>query len=133
MIAAVQAAGFTYRACVPWDKTKACRPAKGRFRQQAEFILWGSKGAWLDKGGPTYPGVLRCSVMAGGPKLHTTGKPKPLMDALGQVCPLGTVLDPFVGSGTTGVAAIRSGRRFVGCEREGACYEIASERLSKAA
>lgn len=54
------------------------------------------------------------------------------MDALVQVCPAGTVLDPFAGSGTTGVAALRAGRRFVGCEREGAYYEIASERLSKA-
>ncbi|MGV2977217.1 DNA methyltransferase [Roseibium alexandrii] len=61
------------------------------------------------------------------------GKPVPLMDALVQVCPKGTVLDPFAGSGTTGVAALRSGRRFVRCEREEAYYEIASERLSKAA
>jgi site-specific DNA-methyltransferase (adenine-specific) len=133
MIDAVQAAGFTYRGCVPWDKTEACRPAKGRFRQQAEFILWGSKGPWHDKDGPTYPGVIRHGVTAGGPKLHTTGKPVPLMDALVQVCPKGTVLDPFAGSGTTGVAALRAGRRFVGCEREEAYYEIASERLSKAA
>jgi site-specific DNA-methyltransferase (adenine-specific) len=130
---AVKLAGFTYRGYVPWDKTEAFRPAKGRFRQQAEFILWGSKGAWHDKDGPTYPGVIRCGVMAGGPKLHTTGKPVPLMDALVQVCPQGTVLDPFVGSGTTGVAALTAGRRFVGSEREGAYYEIASERLSKAA
>ncbi len=132
MIDAVQAAGFTYRGCVPWDKTEACRPAKGRFRQQAEFILWGSKGAWHDKDGPTYPGIIRCGVLAAGPKLHTTGKPLPLMDALVQVCPPGTVLDPFTGSGTTGVAALRAGRRFVGCEREAAYYDIASERLSKA-
>ncbi|WP_428649741.1 DNA methyltransferase [Roseibium sp.] len=55
------------------------------------------------------------------------------MDALVQVCPAGTILDPFTGSGTTGVAALRAGRRFIGCEREEAYYEIASERLSKAA
>lgn len=92
MIDAVQAAGFTYRGCVPWDKTEACRPAKGRFRQQAEFILSRSKGAWHDKNGPTYPGVIRYGVMAGGPKLHTTAKPLPLMDALVQVCPPGRSL-----------------------------------------
>lgn len=131
MITAIQAAGFTYRGCVPWDKTEACRPMKGRFRQQAEFILWGSKGDWHDKEGPTRPGVYRFAVNAGGPKLHTTGKPLPLMDALVQVCPAGTILDPFAGSGTTGVAALRTGRMFVGCEREAAYYDIAINRLSK--
>nr|WP_244327653.1 DNA methyltransferase [Roseibium sp. RKSG952] len=94
--------------------------------------MWGSKGPWHDKDGPTHPGVIRCGVIAGGPKQHTTGKPLPLMDALVQVCPAGTVLDPFAGSATTGVAALVAGRRFVGCEREEAYYTIASERLSKA-
>ncbi|WP_269586324.1 DNA methyltransferase [Roseibium sp. Sym1] len=56
-----------------------------------------------------------------------------MTDALVQVCPARTVLAPFAGSGTTGLAALRAGRRFVGCERERAYYEIASERLSKAA
>ncbi len=92
--------------------------------------MWGSKGAWHDANGPTQPGVFRVGVTAGGPKLHTTGKPLPLMDALVKVCPAGTILDPFAGSGTTGVAALRSGRRFVGCEREEAYYKIACERLS---
>lgn len=133
MITAIQAAGFTYRGCVAWDKTEACRPMMGRFRQQAEFILWGSKGDWHDKAGPTQPGVYRFGVNAGGAKQHTTGKPLPLMDALVQVCPAGTIIDPFAGSGTTGVAALRAGRRFIGCEKEEAYYDIASERLSKAA
>jgi site-specific DNA-methyltransferase (adenine-specific) len=131
MSSALQAAGFTWRGIVAWDKTEASRPQKGRFRQQAEFVVWGSKGPWHDADGPTQPGVFRVPVTAGGPKLHTTGKPVPLMEALVKVCPAGTILDPFAGSGTTGVATIRSGRRFVGCEREDAYYQIACERLSK--
>lgn len=39
------------------------------------------------------------------------------------------VLDPFAGSGTTGVACVRSGRRFVGIEREPRYFELAVERL----
>ncbi len=70
--------------------------------------------------------------MAGGPKLHTTAKPLPLVDALVQVCPSVTILDPFAGSGTTGVASLRAGRRFVGRELEAAYYDIASKRISKA-
>jgi site-specific DNA-methyltransferase (adenine-specific) len=41
------------------------------------------------------------------------------------------VLDPFVGSGTTGVAALRLGRNFLGCEREGKYVRLAIKRLSK--
>nr|WP_244297567.1 site-specific DNA-methyltransferase [Stappia indica] len=130
MTTALQAAGFVWRGVVAWDKTEANRPQKGRFRQQSEFVIWGSKGPWHDKDGPTHPGVFRFAVNAGGRKLHTTGKPLPLMEALVKVCPSGTVLDPFAGSGTTGVAAVRSGRRFVGCEREEAYYKIACERLA---
>lgn len=40
------------------------------------------------------------------------------------------VFDPFVGSGTTGVAAVRNGRRFVGCEINSAYAQIAEERIS---
>jgi site-specific DNA-methyltransferase (adenine-specific)/modification methylase len=42
-----------------------------------------------------------------------------------------TVLDPFMGSGTTGVACIRSGRKFIGIERDAKYFEIAKERIRK--
>ncbi|MFU1980154.1 DNA methyltransferase [Bordetella hinzii] len=42
------------------------------------------------------------------------------------------VLDPFAGSGTTGVAAVLSGRRFIGIEREAAYAEISRTRLAAA-
>lgn len=42
----------------------------------------------------------------------------------------GTVLDPFMGSGTTGLAALRTGRRFVGVEIDPAYFEIATRRLA---
>jgi DNA modification methylase len=45
-------------------------------------------------------------------------------------CPVGgVVLDPFCGSGSTGVAAIESGRRFIGIEREAEYVEIAKARI----
>ena len=47
-------------------------------------------------------------------------------------CPAGgTVLDPFTGSGTTGVVAKRLGRNFVGCEINPAYYEMATRRISE--
>ena len=65
---------------------------------------------------------------------HPTVKPVELMRWLIRlVTPLGgLVLDPFVGSGTTGVAAWREGRRFIGIEREPEYFEIARRRLDDA-
>ena len=44
-----------------------------------------------------------------------------------------TILDPFMGSGTTGVAAIQLGRKFIGIEREPKYFEIACQRIEQAA
>ena len=47
-------------------------------------------------------------------------------------CEGDVVLDPFMGSGTTGEACIRTGRRFIGIERDGKYFEMAVRRLEKA-
>ena len=62
---------------------------------------------------------------------HTTQKPLPLMLELVELFtdPGDVVLDPFCGSGTTGVACIRLGRRFIGIEKHGPYTGIARERL----
>ena len=43
--------------------------------------------------------------------------------------PGGTVLDPFVGSGSTGIAALREGMRFIGIEQDAEYVEIARHRI----
>ena len=55
------------------------------------------------------------------------------MEELLKVCPAGPVLDPFAGSATTGVAALRSGREFVGCELVEAYHRLGCERLEREA
>lgn len=63
---------------------------------------------------------------------HPTVKPLALMRWLVRlVCPSGgLVLDPFNGSGSTGVAALAEGMRYVGCEREAEYVEITRRRLA---
>ena len=46
---AFQAAGFVWRGVVAWNKTAAARPMYGRFTNQCEYIVWGSKGTMLTK------------------------------------------------------------------------------------
>lgn len=53
-----------------------------------------------------------------------------LIDSL--VSPGTTALDPFMGSGTTGVAAVQMGRKFIGIEREPKYFDIACERIEAA-
>ena len=45
-------------------------------------------------------------------------------------CPT-TILDPFMGSGTTGVACVRTGRRFIGIELDPGYYRIACDRIRR--
>lgn len=62
---------------------------------------------------------------------HPTVKSTSLMSYLIRLVtpPGGTVLDPFAGSGSTGVAALEEGMKFVGIEREAEYVEIARSRL----
>jgi site-specific DNA-methyltransferase (adenine-specific)/modification methylase len=66
-------------------------------------------------------------------KQHPTQKPLPLMIwCIEQAGNPNIILDPFMGSGTTGVAAIQMGRKFIGIEREPKYFEIACKRIEQA-
>ncbi len=135
---ALQAGGFVWRGVVPWDKTGAARPMSGRFTQQAEYIVWGSKGPMSrDRrclaDSNILPGVL-CHRVVPRERYHTTGKPIELMRDVVRICePGGVIVDPFSGSGTTGVAALQLGYRFHGCELMSDYADIATQRLQGAA
>lgn len=127
---AMQAAGFTWRGILPWDKTEGVRPQLGRFRNQAEYIVWGSKGGMpLDRKVPVLPGVIREPVRKVD-KHHMTGKPTELMRQVVRICePGGQILDPFAGSGTTLVAAELEGYGWYGCEMSAHYHQVATGRL----
>lgn len=122
---ALQCAGFTWRGVGVWDKAGSARPYKGGFKAQTEFFVWGSKGPLV---GETYsPGLFRVQQKA-GEKLHQVGKPLPLMEHLVAACGE-HILDPFMGSGTTGLAALQAGKRFTGIEMTEHYFKVAADRL----
>jgi DNA modification methylase len=130
---AIDASGIDYvRTCI-WDKVDGApqftgdRPAAG-----AEIFVVAhqpGKKAW-NAGGKR--NVYRHAVNGvRGDKPHPSTKPLALMLELVTdfTDPGDIVIDPFMGSGTTGVACLRLGRRFIGWEKDASYYEIACRRL----
>ena len=74
----------------------------------------------------------RVELMKDGAE-HPTQKPLALMKwCIDQAGNPKTILDPFMGSGTTGVAAVQMGRSFIGIEREQKYFDIACQRIENA-
>lgn len=128
---ALQAAGFIWKGTAVWDKTQGVRPHKGRFRAQAEFIIWGSKGPMVKptSASKVIPGVITCSPQK-GPKLHQVGKPEELMRHVLQIAPSGShILEPFAGSSTTLLEAARAGFAGTGIELSAHYWNVSVDRL----
>lgn len=102
----------------------ACAHKPGRSRWNGG----GRSGVFLANKGR----AARTGTDWGGETGHPTIKPLDLMLELVELFtdPGDVILDPFCGSGTTGVAAVRLGRRFIGIEREERYHKLATERLS---
>lgn len=145
-----------------WDASRpSARAFELILAQSRHVVIWGGNyfadllpatGKWLvwDKGQrinqsdgelayTSLNGALRIfemnrvALMKDGAE-HPTQKPVELMAwCVDQLPPdVGTILDPFMGSGSTGVAAIRRGRAFYGIEREPKYFDIACRRISEA-
>lgn len=132
---AVQAAGFVFRGIVVWVKP-AARPQPNSFRNDAEFAVWATKGP-IDRrplpGARYLPGNYTYPPPKAKTRLHIAEKPVALLRDLMAIAPEGcTVLDPFMGSGSCGVACAETGRRFVGVEMTEHYYAVARDRLAAA-
>lgn len=127
--AALQA-GFQFHNLLVWDKVA---PTANRwYMKNLEFTIYLWKGRARTINNPSAKQLIRGGV----DKVteHPTEKPVYLMEeyiinssARGEV-----VLDPFMGSGTTSVACVRTGRRFVGIEIDPTYFDVACERISAA-
>ena len=123
--------GLSTRVIV-WEKTNPS-PMNGDviWLSGIELCVFGKKK------GATYNYHCKNTVLrypCGSGKVHPTQKPVNLFRELilastkeGDV-----ILDPFIGSGTTAIAAIRENRHFIGCELDEGYFKIATERIRKA-
>jgi DNA modification methylase len=113
-----------------WDK----RAASHHTNDFADCeMAWSSSGGVARMFRHHWDGMMKASER-GESRVHPTQKPVVLMAwcmAAAKVPQGATVLDPFMGSGTTGIACIRSGRKFIGIEKDLRYYEIAKNRIIK--
>ncbi len=144
---AVQAGGWVWRGIVPWHKPMH-RHTLGRLTSACEYVVWGSAGAMDAEGRETVGGFLPQDAaidpadvlppyFSESPPVkdreHQTQKPVGVMRQLLRVVPKGgLVLDPFAGSGTTGVACALDGYSFLGFELHPHFAELARERITAA-
>lgn len=134
---------------ITWEKPNpppnlSCR----YFTHSTETVIWAAKNEKSkhvfhykdmrnENGGKQMKTVWNIKPPAAAEKSfgkHPTQKPVRLLERiiLASTNHSDLILDPFAGSATTGVAAIRRGRRFVGCELEGEFIKIAKRRLEDA-
>jgi site-specific DNA-methyltransferase (adenine-specific) len=103
-----------------WDKV-----------QPENFSLAMCEAAWSSM---SKPAKMYRRRVVGYDKDHPTQKPVDLMEwCISQIPEVArTILDPFMGSGTTGVAAVKLGRKFIGIEIEPKYFDIARKRIQAA-
>ena len=117
-----------------WDKS--CGQGPNDSFRDAEFI-WSSAKTARTIFRHFWKGALRAGQDSSGiaRRVHPSQKPVELMCWCLETARIGlgkTVLDPYMGSGSTGVACVTSGRRFIGIEIDPAYFEIACRRIEAA-
>lgn len=127
-------AGLKVRAQIIWDRVghgagdPAVSPAP-----QHDVIWYATKGRRVFHGNRP-KSVVRASRIGGASLRHPNEKPEQLMESLitSYVAPGETILEPFAGSGTTGVAAVQTGRRCILIEKDAGYVDIARKRVAEA-
>lgn len=116
-----------------WDKVPT-----GKIRNQGD-----GEAAWINRDQPMriyrllWDGLCvgigaRHEVTAGQKRHHPSQKPEILMDWCLSFIAGQRIMDPYMGSGSTGVAAIRRGKKFIGIELSPTYFDIACKRIEKA-
>lgn len=127
----LRAQGLRKHNLLHWDKPNATPNRWGmKSTEYMPYFYTGPARNWSDCG-RSQKFVARVTGETG----HPTEKPVKLMADLIELMtrPGELVIDPFMGAGATAIAALKTGRRFVGCEIEPRWYEVTCQRLAVAA
>ena len=124
--------GFRLHNILVWKKNN-CTPNRW-YMKNCEFIVFLHKGKSFPIKNLGDAQLFECDNINGKDKLHPTQKPITYLERLilNSSNELDTVLDPFMGSGSTGVACINTNRKFVGIELDNIYNEIAKNRIQEA-
>jgi len=131
--------GLVVKDILEWRKSNPMpRNITRRYVQDTEFAIWAvKKGAKWTFNKPGDVSYLRSQfsspVVAGKERTkHPTQKSLTVMEQIIKIHtnPNETILDPFMGSGTTGVAALKNNRKFIGIEIDDKYFDLSLERLS---
>lgn len=133
----IQAAGGKYDTCLAWVKPDSTPRMNGQGAArgfECAVTAWCGTGHRSWNGGGkrgVYTHLVNNQERTGK---HPTEKPRRLMSELiaDFTKPGQTVLDPYMGSGTTGVSAVMAGRSFIGIERDPAHFDLACKRIDDA-
>jgi len=128
---AINEAGFNIKSHVIWNRQNhGLGDLKRQFAPQHDIIWYATKGDYI------FPWTRPCSVITiprvpATALIHPNQKPTNLLIhlLLRLSIPMEVVCDPFMGSGTTAIACIRSNRHYIGIELEQKYVDIANERI----
>jgi site-specific DNA-methyltransferase (adenine-specific) len=120
------------RQVLIWDRASGFNAMAGAFAPMCEWILLYAKPDWSlrDKAVSMLGDVWRIPPTAD--QDHPASFPLALPARAIGACTDSVILDPFMGSGTTGVAAVQMQRDFIGIEREPKYFDIACKRIEDA-
>ena len=134
----IEAAGFKVKQRLIWDKRHWKMGDLRYYGSQIEDVLFCVKGTpamqWPKRSGNLFSSSSS-AYLPEGQYNHPTQKPEVILRQFvkDSTRPGALVLDPFCGSGTTGVACVQTGRRFIGIEIDPGYADIARARIAKAA
>jgi len=123
----LKSVGFTHQNVLVWYKNN--KNTSRTYMKDCEYILFFRKGKHKTINNPSTPTVLKFKNPK--PKEHPTQKPIDLLELLvsNSSKPGELILDPFMGSGSTGVACKNLGRKFIGIEMDADYFAIAKRRI----
>lgn len=133
--------GFYYKTTGIWHKTNPMpRNMNLHFVNSTEawiYFTYKKRTGTFNNGGAVFHDFIETSVAPNGERRygkHPTQKPEGLIRRFVEILsnPGDIVLDPFMGSGTTGVVSKRAGRNFIGIELDGAYFKAAQQRIQEA-